>query len=103
MSLFSGSFAASIDITNPLNRLKITRTNGDVFHVCSLAVASVSGQMPFTITGFRSTSIVYTVNITINSVSPLLLDLTSKKSGVDLVEMFGYGLAFVFDNLVIGG
>ena len=103
-ALTSGGYVAYIDNTTPSNKIQISTNNSARFYICSMVVASVTvAQTPFTVWGLYSSTVVYTMNSTINSISPSTLDFSQWKIAVDTIEMFAYGNVFAFDNLVMSG
>lgn len=69
-----------------------------------MVVASVTiAQTSFTVWGIYANTVIYTINVTINSTTSSTLDFSIWKIAVDTIEMFAYGNIFAFDNLVVSG
>jgi hypothetical protein len=67
-----------------------------------MVLASViTPQTPFTVWGIYSNTTAYTMNVTINSTIPSILNFSNWKIAVDTIEIFAYGNIFAFDNLVM--
>jgi hypothetical protein len=103
-ALVSGSYVAYIDNTIPSDKLTISTNDNVLFYICSMVLASViTPQTPFTVWGIYSNTTAYTMNVTINSTIPSILNFSNWKIAVDTIEMFPYGNIFAFDNLVMSG
>ena len=102
--LVSGGYVAYIDTVNTSNILSIRTNDSAQFYLCSFVTAAAQvGPTSFILSGILSNTIVYTLNISINSTTPSALDFTNRQIAIDKIQMFAYGRIFSFDNLVVSG